>query len=59
MDGALGVVDLAGGIGELLQDLKPMRSHFHMRHESHASDFKPLRLYADKAYDIPHLRRWL
>ncbi|SFT21015.1 hypothetical protein SAMN04487982_11036 [Streptomyces sp. ok210] len=21
--------------------------------------FKPQRLYADKAYDIPHLRRWL
>ncbi|MFE9499879.1 transposase [Streptomyces collinus] len=39
--------------------LKPMLSHFHMGHESHAADSKPVRLHADKAYDIPHLRRWL
>lgn len=36
-----------------------MLSHFHMGHESHATDSKPVRLHADKAYDIPHLRRWL
>ncbi|GHH21984.1 hypothetical protein GCM10017674_77430 [Streptomyces gardneri] len=39
--------------------LKPMLSHFHMGHESHAADSKPTRLHADKAYDIPHLRKWL
>ena len=41
------------------QALKPMLSHFHMGHESHAADSKPQRLHADKAYDVPHLRRWL
>lgn len=39
--------------------LKPMLSHFHMGHEPHAGDSKPQRLHADKAYDVPHLRRWL
>lgn len=38
---------------------KPMLSHFHMGHESHAADSKPQRLHADKAYDIPELRKWL
>ncbi|TJZ59137.1 transposase [Streptomyces piniterrae] len=32
------------------QALKPMLSHFHMGHESHATDSKPGRLHADKAY---------
>lgn len=41
------------------QALKPMLSHFHMGHESHATESKPRRLHADKAYDIPHLRRRL
>ncbi|MFE7268798.1 IS5 family transposase [Streptomyces sp. NPDC057592] len=41
------------------QALKPMLSHFHMGHESHATESKPRRLHADKAYDVPHLRRWL
>ncbi|MDQ0987597.1 transposase [Streptomyces sp. V2I9] len=41
------------------QALKPMLSHFHMGHESHATESKPVRLHADKAYDIPHLRKWL
>ncbi|MGZ3097372.1 IS5 family transposase [Streptomyces sp. H72] len=41
------------------QALKPMLSHFHMGHESHATESKPRRLHADKAYDGPHLRRWL
>jgi transposase len=36
-----------------------MLSHFHVGHESHAADSKPRRLHADKAYDVPHLRRWL
>ncbi|CAL9324004.1 hypothetical protein SUDANB66_06469 (plasmid) [Streptomyces sp. SudanB66_2053] len=39
--------------------LKPMLSPFHMGHESHATDSKPGRSHADKAYDTPHLRRWL
>ena len=30
-----------------------------MGHESHAADSKPQRLRNDKAYDMPHLRRWL
>ncbi len=41
------------------QALKPMLSHFHMGHESHATESKPCRLHANKAYDVPHLRRWL
>lgn len=41
------------------QALKPMPSHFHMGHESHAAEPKPQRLHADKAYDVPHLRKWL
>ncbi|WP_329460564.1 IS5 family transposase [Streptomyces sp. NBC_01497] len=39
--------------------LKPMLSHFHMGHESHAAQSKPQRLHADKASDIPHPRKWL
>lgn len=39
--------------------LKPMLSHFHMGHELHAADSRPQRLHADKAYHVPHLRRWL
>ncbi|MFE4654892.1 IS5 family transposase [Streptomyces sp. NPDC056707] len=41
------------------QALKPMLSHFHMGHEFHAAESKPRRLHADKAYDVPHLRKWL
>jgi transposase len=30
------------------------------RHDPHRGrHFKPQRLHADKAYDVPHLRRWL
>ncbi len=39
--------------------LKPMLSHVHMGHESHANDSRPGRLHADKTYDTLHLRRWL
>lgn len=38
------------------QALKPMLSHFRRGHESHAADSQPQRLYADMAYDVPHLR---
>jgi len=41
------------------QALKPMLSHFHMGHESHAAQSKPQCLHADKAYNVPHLRKWL
>lgn len=41
------------------QALKPMLSHFHKGHESHATESKSRRLHADKTYDFPHLRRWL
>lgn len=41
------------------QALKPMLSHFHMGHESHAADSKAPVLHAGKAYDIPGLRKWL
>ncbi|MFL1897508.1 IS5 family transposase [Streptomyces tauricus] len=39
--------------------LKPMVAHLHVGHESHSADSKPQRLHADKAYDLPDLRRWL
>ena len=30
------------------------------RHDPHRGrHFKPQRLHADKAYDVPHLRKWL
>lgn len=37
--------------------LKPMAAHFHAEHESHSDHPKPQRLHADKAYDLPDLRR--
>ena len=40
--------------------LKPMVTGHQTRHDPHHGRyFKPQRLHADKAYDIPHLRRWL
>lgn len=36
-----------------------MLSPFRIGHEPHTADSKPVRLHADKACDIPHLRRWL
>lgn len=38
--------------------LKPMLAHFHLKHHTHTADSKPKRLHADKAYDVPHLRKW-
>ncbi|MFD6043855.1 transposase [Streptomyces koyangensis] len=38
--------------------LKPVLSHFHLGHASHASQSKPRRLHADKAH-APRLRRCL
>ncbi|WP_406511302.1 IS5 family transposase [Streptomyces sp. NBC_00161] len=40
--------------------LKPMALGHQTRHDPHRGRyFKPQHLHADKAYDIPHLRRWL
>ncbi len=40
--------------------LKPMVAGHQTRHDPHRGrHFKPQRLHADKAYDIPHLRKWL
>ncbi|MFC8022143.1 IS5 family transposase [[Kitasatospora] papulosa] len=40
--------------------LKPMVEGHQTRHDPHRGrNFKPQRLHADKAYDVPHLRRWL
>ena len=41
------------------QALKPMLDRFHLGHDTHTRQSKPGRLHADKAYDIPHLRKWL
>ncbi|KPC62514.1 transposase [Streptomyces chattanoogensis] len=52
-------VGLSAAITHDSQALKPMLSHFHMGHESHAAGSKLQRLHADKACDVPHLRKWL
>lgn len=40
--------------------LKPMIMGHQTRHDPHRGrHFKPQRLHADKAYDIPKLRKWL
>lgn len=40
--------------------LKPMIVGLQTKHDPHRGRyFKPRRLHADKAYDIPHLRKWL
>jgi transposase len=40
--------------------LKPMVAGHQTRHDPHRDrHFKPQRLHADKAYDIPHLRKWV
>ncbi|MFD5233207.1 IS5 family transposase [Streptomyces qaidamensis] len=42
------------------EGLKPMVAGHQTRHDPHRGRyFKPQRLHADKAYDIPHLRKWL
>ncbi|MFF2174749.1 IS5 family transposase [[Kitasatospora] papulosa] len=40
--------------------LKPMITGHQTRHDPHRGRyFKPQRLHADKAYDVPNLRKWL
>ncbi|MGW4927321.1 IS5 family transposase [Streptomyces parvulus] len=42
------------------EGLKPMVAGHQTRHDPHRDrHFKPQRLQADKAYEIPHLRKWL
>ena len=42
------------------QGLKPMIAGLQTKHDPHRGrNFKPRRLHADKAYDIPELRKWL
>ncbi|WP_406257290.1 IS5 family transposase [Streptomyces chartreusis] len=42
------------------EGLKPMVAGIQTQHDPHRGrHFKPKRLHADKAYDIPHLRKWL
>ncbi|MFI1370057.1 IS5 family transposase [Streptomyces griseochromogenes] len=42
------------------EGLKPMIAGIQTQHDLHRGcHFKPRRLHADKAYDIPHLRKWL
>ncbi|GGV21492.1 IS5 family transposase [Streptomyces spectabilis] len=42
------------------EGLKPMVEGHQTQHDSYRGRcFKPQRLPADKAYDIPHLRKWL
>lgn len=40
--------------------LKPMINGHQTRHDpERGRHFKPQRLHADNAYDVPHLRKWL
>lgn len=42
------------------EGLKPMVEGHRTQHDPYRGRyFKPQRLHADKAYDVPHLRRWL
>lgn len=42
------------------QGLKPMVAGLQTKHDPYRGrNFKPQRLHADKAYDIPELRKWL
>lgn len=42
------------------EGLKPLVAGHQMRYAPHCGRyFKPHRLYADKAHDVPHLRKWL
>lgn len=54
------VVGRSAGNTHDSQALKPMLLGLHTRGDPHnGRHLKPRRLHADKAYDIPHLRRWV
>jgi transposase len=54
------VVGVSAGNTHDSQGLKPMVAGLQSRHDPHNDwNYKPGKLHADKAYDIPDLRRWL
>ena len=54
------LVGISAGNTHDSEGLKPMVEGHQTRHDPHRGRyFKPQRLHADKAYDIPHLRKWL
>ncbi|GGV98160.1 hypothetical protein GCM10015535_69970 [Streptomyces gelaticus] len=54
------VVGLSAGNTHDSQGLKPMVAGLQTRHDPHRGwHYKPRKLHADKAYDIPELRKWL
>lgn len=54
------VVGLSAGNTHDSEALKPLILGLHTRHDPHRGRyFKPQRVHADKAYDVPHLRKWL
>ena len=54
------LVGVSAGNTHDSQGLKPMSAALHMRHDpENGHRHKPGKLHADKAYDIPELRRWL
>lgn len=54
------VVGISAGNVHDSEGLKPMVEGHQTRHDPYRGRyFKPQRLHADKAYDTPHLRKWL
>jgi transposase len=54
------VVGLSAANTHDSQGLKPMVAGLQTRHDPHRGwNFKPGKLHADKAYDVPDLRKWL
>ncbi|WP_434090707.1 IS5 family transposase [Streptomyces hirsutus] len=54
------IVGVSAGNTHDSEGLKPMVAGHQTRHDPHRGrHFKPQRLHADKAYDVPHLRKWL
>jgi transposase len=54
------VVGLSGGNTHDSRGLKPLVEALLSKHDPHRGrPWKPTRLHADKAYDIPDLRRWV
>ncbi|GAA0401150.1 hypothetical protein GCM10010357_22790 [Streptomyces luteireticuli] len=54
------VVGLSAANTHDSEALKPMTADHQTRHDPHRGrHFKPQRLHADKAYDVPHLWKWL
>ncbi len=54
------VVGVTAGNTHDSKALKPMVEGYRMRQEAQGDRYrKPGRLHADKAYDVPHLRKWL